>query len=459
MDADPWADAPSTPSPSSLPALPNSPPDARTGTGSGVASKMGSPLRAQVPAFEDAAEGFGFDDDISGFDKQAQIPAEEEETGEKDKEPPAPAPVAQAEEDDGFDDFDDFNKSAPAPAVNGSSTPAGDDDEGFGDFGDFEEGDFEEAPQEQETGVVQEPEPMVERWRALELRPPPPKSEIADQLSVLFAPLIESGKDVLTDEPPRAVGGLGQVLVGESSRDAYAQLTTPPLTKPLDWTRSRVRRDHLISLGVPVNLDEVDSHRLSSLPPLRITTSFGTSTSGGRGGRPQPRRAETYDSYSKSTDGDGRYTAEQKGKGRDQGPFSAAPGDSAAGSGKYGIGLRPEMDTPKAEELCGLEEDNLSLLPLSTLKTLQQELVTTSAQASATLAWMLQLKDAQAQDSATYNGMISSLIANAARAKSAQQSSGGGVFRRSSTKVQSRPQSVSGSGGMTPRRVGSPGMW
>jgi hypothetical protein len=25
----------------------------------------------------------------------------------------------------------------------------------------------------------------------------------------------------------------------------------------LDWTRSRVRREHLINLGVPVNLDEV----------------------------------------------------------------------------------------------------------------------------------------------------------------------------------------------------------
>ena len=41
------------------------------------------------------------------------------------------------------------------------------------------------------------------------------------------------------------------------SRDAYAQLTTAPILKPLDWTRSRVRREHLISMGVPVNLDEV----------------------------------------------------------------------------------------------------------------------------------------------------------------------------------------------------------
>jgi len=49
-----------------------------------------------------------------------------------------------------------------------------------------------------------------------------------------------------------------------SSRDAYAQLTTAPILKPLDWTRSRVRREHLISMGVPVNLDEV---RFPDPPP------------------------------------------------------------------------------------------------------------------------------------------------------------------------------------------------
>jgi len=47
------------------------------------------------------------------------------------------------------------------------------------------------------------------------------------------------------------------------------------------------------------------------------------------------------------------------------------------------------------------------------------------------------------------NGMISELISNAAKAKSAQQTGSGGVFRRSSQKVPIR--SASG----TPR-VGSP---
>ena len=112
----------------------------------------------------------------------------------------------------------------------------------------------------------------------------------------------------LGDAPVRSVGGLGQVMHAESryvsillfiisqffttvgcfywgtllsgdvnigddtdsSRDAYAQLTTAPILKPLDWTRSRVRREHLISMGVPVNLDEVCPFTITSpSAPLR----------------------------------------------------------------------------------------------------------------------------------------------------------------------------------------------
>jgi len=127
---------------------------------------------------------------------------------------------------------------------------------------------------------------------------------------------------------------------------------------------------------------------------------------------------------------------------------SDAPGPTA-----YGLGSRPEFDMGKAEELCGLEEDQLSLLSLDRLTVLQESLVSTSAQASALLAWLLQLKDAQTQDSVTYNGMISEFISNAAKAKSAQATGSGGVFRRASGR---RPGSNSGSN--TPRRVASPAM-
>lgn len=50
-------------------------------------------------------------------------------------------------------------------------------------------------------------------------------------------------------------------------------LKTPPPTKPPNWTRSRIRRQHLIALGIPVNLDEVLPRANGKpLPTLEIST-------------------------------------------------------------------------------------------------------------------------------------------------------------------------------------------
>lgn len=235
------------------------------------------------------------------------------------------------------------------------------------------------------------------------LRPVPPRLELLERLSVVLDPLVPESS-AFTDEPPRAVGGLSQVLVSESrcvstasppnppprllthSRDAYAQLTTAPMLKPLDWTRSRVRREHLISMGVPVNLDEVDSHRLSALPPLRITT-----------GDMPPPRAQSVDPNAAR-------------RNRNSFPVAAGGGVPAASApvsvrnsqaDKYDLGPRPVVDMALAEELCGLEEDQLALLPLSRLEAMQADLVSTTANASALLAHLLQLKDALSHDSRT----------------------------------------------------------
>lgn len=42
--------------------------------------------------------------------------------------------------------------------------------------------------------------------------------------------------------------------------------------KPVNWTRSRIRRQHLITLGIPVNLDEVLPRAGPKLPTLEIHT-------------------------------------------------------------------------------------------------------------------------------------------------------------------------------------------
>lgn len=80
------------------------------------------------------------------------------------------------------------------------------------------------------------------------------------------------------------------------SRQMYRMLlNTPPPLKPPNWTRSRIRRQHLIALGIPVNLDEV-LPRLNGkpLPPLEIHTRPMSAPPGQRnvnnpGSRPSSR--------------------------------------------------------------------------------------------------------------------------------------------------------------------------
>jgi hypothetical protein len=64
-------------------------------------------------------------------------------------------------------------------------------------------------------------------------------------------------------------------LINLSSRSLYKTLfkeAAPPLRAP-NWTRSRIRRNHLIALGIPVNLDEVNPQANGrALPTLNIIT-------------------------------------------------------------------------------------------------------------------------------------------------------------------------------------------
>lgn len=60
-------------------------------------------------------------------------------------------------------------------------------------------------------------------------------------------------------------------------------LQTPPPTKPPNWTRSRIRWQHLIALGVPVNLDEMlPRPNVKPLPPLEIYTRPASAPPGNR---------------------------------------------------------------------------------------------------------------------------------------------------------------------------------
>lgn len=189
--------------------------------------------------------------------------------------------------EDQFEDFDD--------PVQTMQADAGDDD--FGDFGDFDEAEvvnstgFDDGEFGQEVQIAG-PSSYAE-WHPLRLDPLPSRSELEDQVSSILEPIWGSAdiSGLLTDDGIREVEGVGQILVTPEryvfysdvflpqlityiSRDLHKTLTqSPPPTKPPNWTRSRIRRQHLIALGIPVNLDEVLPRANGKpLPPLQITT-------------------------------------------------------------------------------------------------------------------------------------------------------------------------------------------
>jgi hypothetical protein len=106
---------------------------------------------------------------------------------------------------------------------------------------------------------------------------------------------------------------------------------------------------------------QVDSHRLSALPPLHITTNFPRP-------RSQAQQRSSTDSYRSSALDKGKDRELPGGTGSQSVPVSAVAnghrGDERRQREKYGLGSKPLLDTTVAEDLCGIDEGALRFSPM-----------------------------------------------------------------------------------------------
>ena len=68
------------------------------------------------------------------------------------------------------------------------------------------------------------------------------------------------------------------IFLSERSHSLWSQLVAPPPLQPPDWVRSRIRRLFLVSLGVPVDLDEIlpaSKQKKLILPSFRGSAPLG----------------------------------------------------------------------------------------------------------------------------------------------------------------------------------------
>ncbi|GAA6005359.1 hypothetical protein JCM10207_002951 [Rhodosporidiobolus poonsookiae] len=324
-----------------------------------------------------------------------------------------------------MDDFDDDFDSPPAGAVDeeddfddfGDVADGGDgDDDDFGDFGDFGEAAPLDASAFEAPAALAPPVPVVAPTPARAATPAPgypplrldltnaARRDVAPQLKEFCAAVWTEAAASVGEEPERQVEGVGQVMVTESSRSLLANLSSLPQLRPLDWRRSKIRREHLVSMGIPVNLDDSSDSKLPSLS-LSTRSRFGPAAG--------PALSSPTRSVSAPPLGGPAFPL--------SGGPSSLPGSRSstpfADRERSRGAQAPVLDTRRAEELLGIREEDLTLLPLGKLREMSDELERISVEASGVLTHALMMREKEGQDKEVYNGMIQDLVIAAAKMK------------------------------------------
>lgn len=300
------------------------------------------------------------------------------------------------------------HSSKPTFAPEGTdAAPESTADADFDDFGDFEEGEFEQTPAPapapaRESEPMEASAPVDPGVKPLEIDGQSAES-IATQVHELLPTDFGINAPELGQEDIRQVEGLSQVLVTESSRtlfrDLHGEESLP--TQMLSWKKSQTRRQQLIALGVPINLDEVlgGDAQQKELPPLELHVESAPAPA------PAPEAAAAAASAPASDTPESSV----------QTPESApVPGERLGDRRRRELGVNvPFVDSERIEQITRLTEDDLKLQSLPALRSLVKELQALSTQTTELLAYHLMLRDMFTADSDMYNAMIKDLVAGA----------------------------------------------
>ncbi|PGH33850.1 hypothetical protein GX50_03329 [[Emmonsia] crescens] len=305
-----------------------------------------------------------------------------------------------------------------------SHDTAGDepDDQTFGDdFDDFEEGegnieeddfgDFGEAAFQQPTEVVNEDTTQIDS--ALMQQPPSPSfPPLLDFDSIKILPdlitatsnyldtLFPSSANLSSLPPIEPFPDSSALFITGRSLSLWSQLVSPPPLQPANWTKSRIRRVFLVSLGVPVDLDEIlpaSKQKKLVLPSINLegnspSSSFNTAT-----GVPS--------SVSKvKRDGQGR---------------SSTSLDSARSTSRSRLPRRrgpkppPELDLSAVRRICATTDAALDNFTDDELEQHISRLEEMTVRASEVLEYWLKRRDAQIGEKEAFEGVIENLVKHA----------------------------------------------
>lgn len=289
------------------------------------------------------------------------------------------------------------------------------------DFGEFEDGDEAETPAPPPAASAS----IEETPGAFPLSEDPDDDALKEAVHALlpadFVDMKTPGKGTMPNiviEGMRLVEGPSQILVSEQHRALYRALQVDDLpSTPVDWRRSYTRRQSLIALGVPINLDEVTQE---ALPPLELHIPTPTKPAAASAGTltTQPQRADTQKPESW---GDRRRRELNL--------------------------VEPTVSMQRIDAVRQISEEDIKLKTQPELRDLLREMEGLSSQLGEALQYYLTLRDAFTSDGDMFHGMIRDLVAGASHKQAARAK----TEKRSGLMSRAALRSDSGSRPSTPK--------
>lgn len=197
--------------------------------------------------------------------------------------------------------------------------------------------------------------------------------------------------ELITDPSP--------IFPSERSRSLWKQLITPPPLQPPNWTKSRIRRLFLVSLGVPVDLDEIlppSKQKKLILPDINLES---------------PRKSES----DKATGSVARLKKEANDS--NQSLDSQRSASKSRRRGRKGPDPPPELDLTAIKRLCATTDEKLLGFTDEELKNHISELEEKTGKTCELLEYWLKRRDMVRAEKEAFEGVIENLVRHARRVR------------------------------------------
>ncbi|KAG0641568.1 hypothetical protein HOY80DRAFT_883078, partial [Tuber brumale] len=326
---------------------------------------------SKVEDAKEKAKGQVIDDNAGENGKVEKREKEDEVAEEEEKEETTTKEDEirgeEAEDDDGFgdDDFDDFGE-----VVGG---------EEFDDFGGFGEAEaFEPPPVEAAPPPPAPPQIPIIPVPVLDLEKLDDEDTIRRAAAEAMATIFPIDKEKYKSITPISIDD--NAFLTERSLSLWNQLSAPPPLQPPNWKISRIRRLFLVSLGVPVDLDEIlpaeTKQKKLVLPSVNIA----------------------------------RKSIDESASRRNSRSRSRARRSTSSSRRKSGV-IGPEaLDVPSARILCSTSDVALWGLTVEELKEHIKKLESITCTASEVLTYWLKKREGAISDKETFETVIESLV-------------------------------------------------